>query len=128
MTRATARPHDHDFAMVTRMALTLPRVTLATKYDGSPVLQVDGCFLAGLARHPSAEPHTLIVRCPLDERAYWLDEAPGTYYLTDYYRPHPVVLARLPQLDREELHDLLTVSWRLTLEKSPRWQKPSPRV
>jgi len=23
---------------------------------------------------------------------------------------------------------LLTVSWRLTLEKSPRWQKPSPRV
>ena len=128
MTRAAAPRHDHVFAIVTRIGLTLPRVTLTTKYDGSPVLKLDGCFLAGLAHHPSAEPDTLVVRCPLDERAHWLDEAPGTYYLTDYYRPHPVVLARLPSLDREALHDLLSVSWRLTVEKSPRWQRPSPRV
>jgi hypothetical protein len=33
-----------------------------------------------------------------------------TYYVTDSYRPyHPVVLVRLAHLDRDALHDLLTV-------------------
>jgi hypothetical protein len=38
-----------------------------TKYDGSPVLKVDGIFMAGLATHPSAEPDTLVVRAGLLE-------------------------------------------------------------
>src|SRR5262249_24780895 len=83
-----------------------------------PVLKLGGCFLAGLATHSSAEPDTLVVRMDLEERALLLEDAPDTYYVTDYYRNLPVVLARLPQLTRDALHDLLSASWRLTLPKT----------
>ena len=105
------------FAAVTRIGLTLPGVQAATKYDGSPVLKVGGCFMAGLAMHPSAEPGSLVVRADLDDRDSLLEEAPETYYLTGYYRPHPVVLARLSRIDAAALHDLLSVARRLTLDR-----------
>ena len=50
------------FDEVIAVGLELPEVEAATKYDGTPVLRLRGCFLAGLASHPSAEPDTLIVR------------------------------------------------------------------
>ena len=106
------------FDRVAAVGLGLPGVELATKYDGSPVLKVGGCFMAGLAMHPSAEPDTLVVRTRLEDRTYLLDEAPQTYYVTDYYANHPVVLARLARLDRGALQDLLAVSRRLTLAKT----------
>jgi len=39
-----------------------------------------------------------------------------TYYVSDHDRSIPVVLVRLSCVDREALRDLLTVSWRLTVE------------
>jgi hypothetical protein len=45
---------------------------------------------------------------------------PRPYYLTDYYRPHPVVLARLSHLNRAALRDLLSVSWRLAVGRRAR--------
>jgi len=77
-------------------------------------------FMAGLATHPSAEPNTLVVRADIDEREALLEEAPEIYYLTDYYRKYPLVLARLPRLDRDALSDLLAMSRRLTLTKRTR--------
>jgi hypothetical protein len=109
-----------NFRRVTKIGLTLPGVEAATKYDGSPVLKVGGCFMAGLAIHPSAEPGTLVVRADFDDRVSLLEEAPETYYLTDYYRPHPVVLVRLSRIDPSALHDLLNMSRRLTLYKARR--------
>jgi len=70
-----------------------------------------------LAMHTSAEPETLVVRADLEERQALLEEAPETYYLTDYYRKYPLVLARLSRLDRDALRDLLSMSRRLTLAK-----------
>jgi hypothetical protein len=106
------------FDIVRTLGLALPDVEAATKYDGSPVLKVGGSFMAGLATHPSAEPGTLVVRIGVEERDWLLDDAPGIYYLTDYYRNHPVVLVRLSRTDRDALRDLLSVSWRLTLPKA----------
>src|SRR5215217_5091036 len=99
-----------SFSRVARIGLTFPDVEAATKYDGSPVLRVDGCFIAGLASHPSAEPGTLVVRAEPDERELLLEDAPDTYYLTDYYRKYPLVLVRLSQVDEGALRDLLNVS------------------
>ena len=127
------------FETVTRIGLTLPGVAAATKYDGSPVLRIDGCFLAGIATHPSAEPGSLVVRVDLDQRELLLEEAPDTYYVTDFYRRYPLVLVRLSRVDRAALQDLLTVSRRLTLPKtrggragragrdSPGSHRPAPR-
>ena len=112
------RNGDGAFDAVRRVGLALPDVEAATKYDGSPVLKVQGCFMAGLAMHRSAEPDTLVVRANVEEREGLLEDAPETYYVTDYYRPHPVVLVRLSRIDRESLRDLLSASWRLAMAKT----------
>ena len=119
----TKRPAANPFDVVRRVGLTLPRVEAATRYDGATVLKADGCFMAGIATHPSAEPGSLVVRADLDEREALLEDAPDTYYVTDYYRRHPVVLVRLSRIDQDALHDLLSVSWRLTVAKGR--HKPS---
>ena len=118
--RATQRTDPNVFENVRMVALTLPAVESVIRYDGSPVLKAAGCFMAGLATHPSAEPGTLVVRISLEDREGLLEDAPETYYVTDYYEKHPVVLARLSQLDHDALRDLMAVSWRLTAGKSPR--------
>ena len=105
------------FDQVAACGLTLPNVELSTKYDGSPVLKVHGSFMAGLAMHESAEPETLVVRYGIGDRDRLMDDASETYYLTDYYRPYPLVLARLAMLRADAVRDLLTVSWQLTVEK-----------
>ena len=106
------------FDVVRAVGLTLPDVEAATKYDGSPLLKAGGCFMAGLATHKSAEPATLVVRMSLEERTCLIADAPDAYYVTDHYERHPVVLVRLSRVDRDALRDLLSVSRRLTLEKT----------
>ena len=108
------------FEEVRRVGLALPDVESVIRYDGSPALKAAGCFMAGLATHPSAEPGTLVVRIAPQDREGLLEDAPETYYVTDAYRPHPVVLARLWRLDRDALRDLLSMSHRLTLAKAGR--------
>ena len=114
----TRAPDDASWGIVAEAGLALPGVEAARKYDGSPVLKVRGCFMAGLTSHPSAEPHSLVVRVDPEERRWLLEDAPDTYYLTDYHRPHPVVLVRLSQIDRDGLRDLLATARRLTLRKA----------
>jgi hypothetical protein len=112
------RRSSNDFDRVRLVGLSLPGVEAATRYDGSPVLKLGGCFMAGLATHPSVEPGTLVVRVDIEDRAWLLEDAPDTYYLTDYYHNLPIVLVRLSRVDRNALHDLLSVSWRLTAVKA----------
>ena len=119
MTRRSIRPVPAGaFDRVRAVGLGLPDVEASIKYDGSPVLKVGGCFMAGLAMHISAEPDTLVVRVGFEERDGFLEDAPDTYYLTDYYRTYPLVLVRLSQVDEDALRDLLSVSRRLTLAKA----------
>jgi len=116
MKRRSTQPDA--FEVVKAVGLTLPDVEATTKYDGSPVLKRGGSFMAGVATHPSAEPGTLVVRADVEERERLLEEAPETYYLTEYYRRYPLVLVRLSRIDRDALRDLLSVSCRLTAEKA----------
>jgi len=108
------------FEAVKAAGLSLPGVEAAIRYDGSPVLKVGGAFMAGLASHASAEPGSVVVRSTFEDRQWLLDDAPETYYVTDYYRKHPVVLARLARLDRDALRELLAISRRITLRKQGR--------
>jgi hypothetical protein len=118
MTRKVTSAQTDWFAPVKSVGLTFPDVEAQVRYDGSPVLKARGCFMAGLATHESAEPGSLVVRVNLDERVYLLEDAPETYYVTDYYRTYPVVLVRLARVHRDALRDLLAVSWRLTVAKA----------
>ena len=104
------------FEIVKAVGLTLPDVEVVTR-AGSPRLTRSGCFLAALATHPSAEPGTLVARYDEQEREWLLEDAPETYYLTEYYERWPLILVRLAEVTPEALRDLLAVSWRLTGEK-----------
>jgi hypothetical protein len=117
MKRKPIRPRADAFEMVRTVGLALPDVEESTRYDGSPVLKRGGAFMAGIATHPSAEPGSLVVRIGIDEREWLLEDAPETYYLTDYYRSLPLILARLSRLEPNAMRDLLSVSWHLTLAK-----------
>jgi hypothetical protein len=111
-------PLPRAFDVVNRIGLSLPDVEATTRYDGSPVLRIAGVFMAGLATHPSAEPNTLVVRADPEERESFIEDAPETYYLTEYYRRYPLVLVRLRRVTRGALRELLSSSHRLTLPKT----------
>lgn len=115
------------FDVVRKIGLALPGVEAATRYDGSPVLRIAGVFMAGVATHPSAEPDTLVVRADLEERESFIEDAPDTYYLTEGYRPYPVVLVRMKHVTREALRELLSSSRRLTLPKTRARRRLGPR-
>src|SRR5439155_21947924 len=121
--RPTYQTPADVFEAVRTAGLALPDVVATTRYDGSPVLKVRGCFMAGLATHRSAEPQTLVVRVGIEEREWLIADAPETYYLTDYYRSYPLVLVRLSRIDRDGLHDLLSVSWHLASAKAPQQRR-----
>ena len=74
--------HADTFERVEALGLKLPHVEASTKYDGSPVLKLAGCFMAGLAMHATAEPGTLVVRSAPGDRELLLEDAPETYYVT----------------------------------------------
>jgi len=118
MTRKVTSVERDWFAPVKALGLTFPDVEADIRYDGSPVLKARGCFMACLATHESAEPNSLVVRVNLDERPYLLEDAPETYYVTEYYRAYPIVLVRLAHVDRDALRDLLAMSWRLSVAKA----------
>jgi len=105
------------FDRVRTVGLTLPGVEAVKRYDGATVLKLRGCFMAGIASHPSAEPNSLVVRCDVDQRELLLEDAPDTYYVTAFYEKYPLVLARLSHLTRDALRDLLSASHRLTSQK-----------
>jgi hypothetical protein len=112
------------FDMVRKIGLSLPDVEEATMY-GSPALKVHGRLLTCLAIHKSAEPASLVVRTDFDERAALLAEEPETYYLTDHYVNHPVVLVRLSRIRAGQLQDLLRSALRFI--KAHESQKTSRR-
>jgi hypothetical protein len=108
------------FAAVRAIGLEMANVTAVKRYDGATVLKAGGSFMAGIATHPSAEPNSLVVRSSVEDRDLLIEDAPETYYITDYYAKYPLVLARLEHLNDAALRDLLAVSRKLALAKSRR--------
>lgn len=112
------------FDTVRQIGLALPDVEDGTTY-GSLALKVRGKLLACVAINKSAEPGSLAVRIDVDQRDALLAEAPETYYLTDHYRPYPMVLVRLSRIRNDELRDLLSASWRFVTSNSAKPRKSS---
>jgi hypothetical protein len=108
-----------DFDVVRRIAMSLPDVEEDTIH-GAPSLKVRGRLLTCPALHKSAEPDSLAVRIDVDQRTALLAADSDTYYVTDHYVKHPVVLVRLSRIHHDSLRDLLGMSWRFVSTKSSR--------
>jgi hypothetical protein len=107
------------FADVRKIAMTLEGVTDATAY-GAPCFKLNGRIFACVAINKQAEPNSLMVRMPMDQRDALVEEAPDVYYLKPHYEPWPCVLIRLNKVHRDALRDLLTGAWRVESAAKPR--------
>ena len=97
---------------VRKLARDLPEVKEGTSY-GTPALKVRGKLLARLKE----DGQTLVLRTTFADRTRLLAADPGVFYLTDHYANYPMILIRLPQIDRALLSELLAEAWRLVAPK-----------
>ena len=82
--RPARQAKKDDFALVRKFGLALPDVEEVTSW-GQPALKVRGKMFACVASNKSAEPGTLVVRMPFEQRDELIANDPSTYYLKDHY-------------------------------------------
>ena len=97
---------------VRQLALALPRVQEAVS-NGSPVFRVKGKLMARLDQNGES----LLIKIDYLKRDILTHAEPETFYVTDFYRCHPMMFVRLSTIDRKTLGDLLEQAWRLTAPK-----------
>src|SRR3954447_16174995 len=113
-----------NFEAVRAVGREFPDLCQGTMY-GSPALKLGKRLVACVAIHRSAEPGSLVVRTDFEQRSALLDDDPGTYYITDHYANHPVVLVRLARLHQDQLHDLLAAGRQCVLTDAARSRNKS---
>ena len=99
------------FGDVRKIGLRIEGVEEATAY-GAFCLKVKKKMIACVAINKDAEPNSLMIRMPIEQRDALIAEEPEVYYLKPHYEPYPCVLVRLSQVHRDALRDLLTGAWR----------------
>ena len=87
---------------------------------GSPAIKLGKRLIACIASHRSAEPGSLVVRTDFEQRAALLAEDPNTFYLTEHYVNHPVVLVRMTRLQRDQLRELLAAARTAVIAHAPK--------
>jgi hypothetical protein len=108
-----------NFEAVRALAREFPDLQESTMY-GSPALKLGDRLVACVAIHRSAEPGSLVVRTDFEQRAALLADEPGTFYVTDHYARHPVVLVRMNRLQQDQLRDLIAAARRCVLSHAAR--------
>jgi len=119
------RMDEATFHTVREIALSLEGVEEAP-FFGFPAFKVNGNLLACPAGHPSADPNSLIVPVPFDQRDEMLAADPEAYYLKPHYVNHAVIVVRVSHIHRDALKDLLRMAWQQAIAK-PRRKPPARR-
>ena len=93
------------------IALELPGAVTATSY-GTPAFKVNKKMFARLKE----DGKTLVVYT--GERTKWMEQEPGTFFITDHYKDYPLMLIDLARVKKRDLKQLLLASWQLRASKS----------
>ena len=101
-----------SFDDVRELALELPETEETTSY-GTPAFKVRKKLFARMRE----EGDVLVVKVEHDERAALIESEPDVYFLTPHYENYGFVLVRLDAVERDELHEILTESWRRAAPK-----------
>jgi hypothetical protein len=107
-----------NFDSVRKIALEFADVEDSTIY-GSPALKVSGKLMACIPVNKSAEPGSVAVQIDFERRSELLAADPKTYYVTDHYENHPIVLVRLTKISHDDLEELLGMSWHFVRRRPP---------
>jgi hypothetical protein len=97
---------------VRELALALPHVEVGLS-NGSPAFRVKGKPIAQLSR----DGQSLLIKIDYLKRDILMNAQPETFYVTDFYRCHPMMFVRLSGIDRETARDLIEQAWRLQAPK-----------
>jgi hypothetical protein len=100
------------FADVRRLARELPGAEEGTSY-GTPAFKVRGKLFARLRE----DGESLVVRVDFAQRETLMEADPKTFYITEHYRDHPMMLVGLSVVRPDELRELLAQSWRSVAPK-----------
>jgi hypothetical protein len=93
-------------------AAGLPGVEGGTCF-GTPALYARKRILARLKE----DGETVAIKVELSDRDVLLEADSTAFYLTDHYRPYPMVLMRLPRVRRAMAMELLERAWRRAAPK-----------
>ena len=93
---------------------------------GTDALKVHGRLLACRAIHKSAEPNSIVVKLPIEQREELIAAEPDVYYVTEHYERYPSVLVRLSQINRDALRDLLGMALK-SADASAKKKRPTRR-
>ena len=97
------------FELVRTLAREYADLQESTMY-GSPAIKLGKRLVACIPTHRSAEAGSLVMRTDFEQREAMLAEDPGTFYVTDHYVGHPVVLVRTKRLHTDQLRELLAAA------------------
>ncbi|WP_345341897.1 MmcQ/YjbR family DNA-binding protein [Rhodococcus olei] len=98
----------HTWKDVVAVASRLPEVEESTWYR-TPALKVAG---KGFARLRTEAEGGLVLMCGLDEKQALLASGDPAFYTTPHYDGHGAILVDLERVERDQLAELLTESWR----------------
>ena len=101
------------FARVLAIAAAtgLPEIEPGKSF-GTPSLSVRRKFLARIK-----DADTLVVRCPLEEKAFLMAADPALFFETDHYKGYPAVLVCLSRDDDAAIAGRLAQAWRMQAPK-----------
>jgi hypothetical protein len=91
--------------------MTLPGATEGMSH-GTPAFYVNKKILARLWENGE------VLVLHTGERDRWIQAEPETFFITDHYRNYPYMLVNLPQIEPENLKELLTAAWLKKASKS----------
>ena len=111
------------FDVVIDAARALPDVEKSVTW-GADAVKVRGKLLACQAIHKSAEPNSIVVKIPMDQRDELIAAEPDVYYLTEHYVNYPSVLVRLSRIHRDALRDLLAMASRFAAKGKTKTRRP----
>jgi hypothetical protein len=94
-------------------ASTLSGIETGTCF-GTPALYVRKKFLCRLKE----DGDSVAIKLDFADRDVLLEAEPRTFYLTDHYRPYPMVLMRLGRVRPDMALELLEQAWRRAAPKS----------
>jgi hypothetical protein len=93
---------------VRRLALALPETAEKSMY-GTPAFYVRKRWIARMVEDPGV---VLIPVASEEEKRELITADPEAFFTTPHYDGHASVLVRLPEVDADELGELITDAWR----------------
>jgi hypothetical protein len=91
----------------------LDQVERSTSY-GTPALKVAGKLFARMS-----DDATMVLHCPLEQKALLMEISPEIYFETPHYLNYPALLVRLDAISDEELALRLEDAWRFRAPAKP---------